>query len=100
MSKVTKTIKLSEATFASICEVLQKKYFHAQNPEDSLRKCETEESFDYWKKETLSKYPNASLVVTHGELWFSEVRVSDPFFENDRANYKAGKASYLQSKRY
>ena len=97
MSKVAKTIKLTEATFKSVLKILGTKLFYAQNPEDSLRKCDSENSFEYWKGETLVKYPNASLVITNGEQWHSEVRVSDPFFQTDRDTYIGNKTHYLQS---
>ena len=91
------TLKLTEATFSEVSAILAKGSFHVQNPEDSCRKCDSLEAFNYWKEQTLSKYPNAVLIITKGAYWFDEVRVSDEFFQTDKTNYSNAKISFLEN---
>ncbi|WP_231489866.1 hypothetical protein [Pedobacter sp. Leaf170] len=100
MSKLEKTIKLSEATYEDVANFLNKEAFHAQNPTDSLRKCEHAESFNNWKNETMLNYPDATLIITSGADWFNEVRVSDPVFKEDKETFNQAKSTFLQTNFY
>lgn len=100
MSKLEKTIKLKQATFEQVAEFLNKKVFHAQNPTDSLRKCDSPLSFNNWKSETLFKYPESVIVLTKDADWFNEVRVSDPVFQEEKTIYQSLKASFLEGDFY
>ena len=93
-----KTIKLTEATFNEVAEFLEKKHFYAQNPSNSMRKVDSNHSFDYWKQETLGNYPNSSIIITHGGEWFNQVRVTDPIFQEDKKAYSNAVAGIYSSK--
>lgn len=96
----SETVLLSTAKYFDVRSILTKSSFSVQNPEDSLRKCQNEEDFEYWKAQTLARYPDAYLVITKGADWFNEVRVSDPCFQTDRMKLKGAKASVLSSDGY